>query len=371
MPLGSICSLSASVVLRQGRALSAPIHGQILHLKMWPTLYSSTSRRTLEEGYEHGEVNVILLWGLAQDRPIAAVHEALHRLGFPVAFLDQRQVLASAVELCVDSTIRGWLRTDGETIDLNAITAVYLRPYEWRRLPEIEKAGPGSLAWRHACEVEDALASWLELAPALVVNRLAAMAATNSKPDQAAQIRACGFAVPDTLITTDATAALEFWEKCGTVIYKSISGVRSIVSRLTLEHVRRLSDLAWCPTQFQQYIPGHDYRVHVVGHEVFVCEIASEADDYRYATSQGARVDIRSYDLPKDTADQCRALAAAMDLLLAGIDLRCTPDGLWYCFEVNPSPAFSYYQTATNQPIDEAIARLLGQSSGMAWRLRT
>src|SRR5262249_40700479 len=251
--------------------------------------------------------------------------------------------------------IRGWLRTDREMLDLNAITAVYLRPYDWRRLPEIEEAGPGSPAWRHAFEVEDALAAWLELAPALVVNRLTAMAATRSKPDQAAHIGAFGFAVPDTLITTDTTAALEFWEKCGTVIYKSISGVRSIVSRLTLEHVRRLSDLAWCPTQFQQYIPGHDYRVHVVGEDVFACEIISEADDYRYATRQGAHVAIRSYALPKEMADRCRTLAAAMDLLVAGIDLRCTPDGHWYCFEINPSPAFSYYQAATNQPIDEAI----------------
>jgi hypothetical protein len=311
---------------------------------------------------------MIVLWGLAQDRPLAAVHEALHRLGIPVAFLDQRQVLATGVELCVDATIRGTLRTPRETIDLEAVTAVYLRPYDWRRLPEIENAGPRSPAWRHAFDVEDALASWVELTPALVINRLTAMAATDSKPDQAAHIRACGFEVPETLITTDPIAAQEFWETHGTVIYKSISSVRSIVSRLTPEHVRRFGDLAWCPTQFQRYIPGHDYRVHVVGHDVFACEIASDADDYRYATQQGAAVAIRSYDLPQDTADRCRALAATMDLLVAGIDLRRTPDGPWYCFEVNPSPAFSYYQAATSQPIDEAIARLLGAGACLALR---
>jgi len=303
---------------------------------------------------------------MSQESPIAAVHNALQRRGAPVEFLDQREVLATEVELCVDADIRGVVLVGSREIDLGAVTAVYHRPYDWRHLPEIEKAGPGSLAWCHACEVQDALLCWLELTSAQVINRVQAMAVNNSKPLQACLIQSLGFDIPETLITTDPSTALEFWEKHGTVIYKSISSVRSIVSRLTPEHRRRLADIACCPTQFQRYIPGHDYRVHVVGDEVFACEIISEADDYRYATRQGAHVEIRSYDLPKDTADQCRVLAAAMDLLVAGIDLRRTPEGQWYCFEVNPSPAFSYYQAATNQPIDEAIARLLGESSVIA-----
>jgi glutathione synthase/RimK-type ligase-like ATP-grasp enzyme len=170
------------------------------------------------------------------------------------------------------------------------------------------------------------------------------------------------------LITTDPAAAQEFWTQHGTVIYKSISGVRSIVSRLTAEQARRFDDLVWCPTQFQQYIPGHDYRVHVVGHEVFACEIVCTADDYRYASHQGAGVDIRTHTPPKDVAESCRSLAASMDLLVAGIDLRRTPDGQWYCFEINPSPAFSYYQSATDQPIAEAIALLLDRGAGLVAR---
>ena len=302
---------------------------------------------------------MILLWGLARDGPLAAVHAVLKRLHAPVVFLDQREVLRTAVELCVDADIRGVLRTSHWSIDLDAVTAVYLRPYDWRRLPEMASAGQSSPAWHHALEVEEALMSWLELTPALVVNRLPAMAVNSSKPYQASWIRSCGFAIPDTLITTDPAAVQEFWDRHGTVIYKSISGVRSIVSRLTLEHLSRLEDVSWCPTQFQQYIPGNDYRVHVVGHEVFACEVVSAADDYRYATRQDASVHMRAYDLPKDWADRCQELAAAAGLLVAGIDFRRTPEGQWYCFEVNPSPAFTYYQASTDQHIDEAIARLL------------
>jgi hypothetical protein len=43
----------------------------------------------------------------------------------------------------------------------------------------------------------------------------------------------------------------------------------------------------------RQHIPGTDHRIHVVGDEVFACEVRSEADDYRYAERQGAGVEIR------------------------------------------------------------------------------
>jgi glutathione synthase/RimK-type ligase-like ATP-grasp enzyme len=164
--------------------------------------------------------------------------------------------------------------------------------------------------------------------------------------------------VPDTLITTDADAVRGFRARHGTVIYKSISGVRSIVSQLTPDHEGRLADVAWCPTQFQQYVPGADYRVHVAGSEVFCARIESVADDYRYGARQGAEMSMNAACLPDDWPQRCRALAADMGLALAGIDLRCTPDGEWYCFEVNPSPAFTYYDRF-GQGIAGTVARLL------------
>ena len=283
----------------------------------------------------------------------------LQRLGHLVVLLDQRAVLHTEVELCVGSTVEGTLQFRDQTISLSTVTAVYLRPYDSRRLPDIARAGQDSQAWQHALEVEDLLMSWVELTSALVVNRPTAMAINGSKPYQARLIQSLGFEIPDTLITTDPDAALDFWKRHDKVIYKSASGIRSIVSRLTSEHLERLQNVAWCPTQFQQYIPGTDYRVHIVGKEVYTCKILSDADDYRYATRQGDGITIQSDMLPREVASRCKLLAASMNLPVAGVDLRCTPDDKWYCFEVNPSPGFSYFQNATNQPIDEAIARLL------------
>ena len=69
-------------------------------------------------------------------------------------------------------------------------------------------------------------------------------------------------------------------------------------------------------------------------------------------------------DLPPEIEKATILLAERLDLSLAGIDLRQTPDNRWYCFEVNPSPAYSFYESHTGQPIAFEIARfLLGNDS--------
>ena len=308
---------------------------------------------------------VIVLWGSPRDTPLAMVDNELRGRGAQVQLLDQERALETELDVWIDGGVRGAIRIGLEQWDLDAITAVYPRPYDPRSLPGVSEAGQGSAAWGHAFALHDGLSAWLELTDALVVNRACAMALNNCKPLQAIQIRSFGFETPDTLITTDPDAAKAFWTEHGAVIYKSISGVRSIVARLTETHLERMDDLAWCPTQFQQYVPGHDYRVHVVGEQIFACRIRCEADDYRYASRQDLPVVIEACELPTECAEQCRLLASGMDLLLAGVDLRLTPDGRWFCFEVNPSPAFSYYQNATGQPIAAAVAHLLMQGNAV------
>jgi hypothetical protein len=309
---------------------------------------------------------MILLWGVAQDSPLANVRRALVDTEERVVFVDQRAVLETTIELCVGAAVEGVLVVRGHEIDLAEVTAAYLRPYGSDQLPAIRKAGAGSAAWQHAFAVDDALLSWAELTPALVVNRPSAMTSNDSKPYQAFLIRSFGFDVPDTLITTDPRAVREFWSEHGTIIYKSISGVRSIVARLATTDLERLERVTWCPTQFQQYIPGLDYRIHVVGDEVFGCEIVSNADDYRYARQQTAAVELRPYKIAEEIANRCRILVAGLGLQVAGVDLRCRPDGRWFCFEVNPSPAFSFYEDASGQPISKVIASLL--TSGISSR---
>jgi glutathione synthase/RimK-type ligase-like ATP-grasp enzyme len=300
---------------------------------------------------------LVLLWGFETDPPLLAVREQLRIMGTPNVLVDQRLVLDTDVKLQVGEEVAAAIRIGECEIDLATVTAAYIRPHDSRRLPEISSAGPQSLLWRHAIEVDDILSSWSEMTSAFVVNRLSAMASNNSKPYQLQQIERLGFSVPETLITTDPKAALAFWERHGNVIYKSISAIRSRVAQLGPEQTQRLEDIASCPTQFQQYINGTDYRVHVVGEEAFAAEVLCDADDYRYPGQHA--VEVRPCDLPSELESQCHKIATALQLPVAGIDLRRTPTGEWFCFEVNPSPGFTYYEEATGQPIANSIARLL------------
>jgi glutathione synthase/RimK-type ligase-like ATP-grasp enzyme len=185
------------------------------------------------------------------------------------------------------------------------------------------------------------------------------MASNGSKPYQSRLIAAHGFDVPRTLLTTDPAAVAAFRAEHGSVVYKSMSGVRSIVSRFADSHEARLADVKNCPTQFQEFVEGTDLRVHVVGDDLFACEIVCDADDYRYAARAGSRLALRAISLPADVGGRCLRLAAALGLALAGIDLRRRPDGRWCCFEVNPSPAFTFFADATDQPIGAAVAAML------------
>jgi hypothetical protein len=310
-----------------------------------------------------------LLWGLATDFPLSLVREQLELAGTAYQFLDQCDVLETDVQLCVGKTVEGSVTVRGDQFDLAEVGGVYLRTYDSRRLAALASYGEGSREWRHAARVDTLLSSWLELTDALVVNRSAAMASNDSKPGQMMRIHELGWSVPETLVTTDPTAARAFWERHRSVVYKSVSSVRSQVSRLSEDHLPRFANITSCPTQFQEYVAGQDFRVHVVGEQVFAAEVVSAADDYRYDTT----AEVKAFALSEEMTDRCLDLAMALDLSFAGIDLRRTPDGEWYCFEVNTSPGFSYYEHNTGQPIARAVAQMLaagGNASPYAAALR-
>lgn len=302
---------------------------------------------------------MILLYGPPDDEPLAEVRAALSRRGAPVFYVCQHEVLHTSIQLSVGSRVTGVVRVGRKRVALENLDAAYLRLYDPRKFPNIAAAGKNSSAWNHALRVHEAFQCWADVTPARVVNRPSARAWCDSKPFQSRLIRSFGFDYPETIVTTDAEAALRFWHKHGKVIYKSVSSVRSVVACLSPAHRTRLADLRWCPTQFQQYVPGTEYRVHVIGGRVFAGEIVSGAVDYRYAENEGLTAGIRIVKLPAEIANRCQLLASEMNLLAAGIDLRRTPDGRWYCLEVNSSPGFTYFEYEDDHPIATAIARLL------------
>jgi glutathione synthase/RimK-type ligase-like ATP-grasp enzyme len=185
------------------------------------------------------------------------------------------------------------------------------------------------------------------------------MASNNSKPYQAALIRRLGFGVPETLVTNDPDEVRRFQRRVGRLVFKSTSGTRSIVHELTPARAVTLERVRNLPTQFQPLLTGTNVRVHVIGRQVFACEIAAETVDYRYREG-GSPARMQPVRLPPALRSRCLELSAALDLPLAGIDLLRDGDGQWWCFEVNPSPAYSCFAEPTGMPMAEALARWLG-----------
>src|SRR5262249_18245479 len=153
------------------------------------------------------------------------------------------------------------------------------------------------------------------------------------KPYQAELIRRNGFDVPATLVTTSCDDARAFIARHGTVVYKSVSDVRSVVTTLADPCDPAIEDVANAPTQFQAFVSGTDWRVHVVADDVFASEIECGADDYRFAPLENKSVAIRAGRVPNEVASRCVALSRDLGLTIAGIDLRRTDSGAWCCFE--------------------------------------
>lgn len=304
---------------------------------------------------------MILLWGVPNDGPIRAVREALEAGGESPLMLDQFDVANSDISFNPARPYQGTLSVGGQRIELEQIRSVYLRPYETGRV--LRAAGADEpAANEHAFRFDDAMLLWIELTPALVVNRPSAMTSNSSKPLQSALIRQAGFRVPDTLLTSDRDAAADFLARHRRVVYKSTGGTRSKVSLLNETVIERLRNAA-CPLQIQEHIEGTDFRVHVVGDRVFACSIASGAVDYRYPSVPDQSPVIESVDLPPDIEARCILLAHELGLAVTGIDLRRSADGSWVCFEANPSPGYTYYEEATGAPITASLVSLLRNPS--------
>ena len=304
---------------------------------------------------------MILLCGIPSEPPLALVREALDRRGARYVSFNQRKFASMSIEFeIVEGEPVGVLQMNGDSYPLEEFTGVFNRMMDYRFLPEVKDL-PETAPERRLCRnLGEALTRWSELSQARVVNKIAPMTSNFSKPFQAQLIREYGFEVPQTLITNDPELVREFRAKYKKVIYKSISGVRSIVQTLSDDDMNRLENIRWCPTQFQAFVEGENVRVHTVGKKLFATAIKSEATDYRYAARQkGAPADLREVDLSDDLAEMCLKLSEGLGLAFAGIDLKITPEHHAYCFEVNPSPAFSYYESNTGQPIADAVAGYL------------
>src|SRR5262249_26080940 len=126
---------------------------------------------------------MILLWGKANDEPLAQVWASLQRSGAGGVLADQDDVLDV---LAVGNRPGGVIAIGGKEINLETVTAAYLRPQP-----------------REVSAFDQILMAWADVTTALIINRPVAMSSNASKPFQLRWIERHGFATPATIITTD------------------------------------------------------------------------------------------------------------------------------------------------------------------------
>ena len=304
---------------------------------------------------------MILVCGGLADPVTELVCSRIRACGYPYRLLDQGRYPDGFTvhREWREGPSEGYIAGPDWRVELSELSGVFARFLGREGRVPLPGVAPDVLPAIYA-EAETGLVALFEDLPCTVANRYRGGMSNHSKPYQALLLKECGFEVPDTLVTNDPAEARAFFdEHSGDVICKSLSGIRSIVRRVSHEHLSRLPLLRYGPAQFQRYIPGDNVRVHVVGEQVFATRVHSDAVNYRYARLEGGNCELAEEALTPEIAKTCIRTSRRLELDFAGVDLKITPEGMVFCFEVNPSPGFAFYELGTGQPISAALADLL------------
>jgi glutathione synthase/RimK-type ligase-like ATP-grasp enzyme len=301
---------------------------------------------------------MVLLYGIPGDGPFELIADALEDLKRDFVILDQRKFnQLDFIYQLSSGKVDGEITIGSRSWQLSSFTGIYNRGVDFTTLPEVKDWPVQSVPFLKYQQLFTMINEWIETADCVVINKGSAMSSNSSKPYQMKLI-AEFFMVPDTCITNSVPQVMAFKEEKEQIIYKSASSIRSIVK--TVENENTLERIRYCPTMFQQRLEGTNYRVHVVNEEVYAVKVDSETVDYRYSRREGGETVLQAIELDESITSKCIALAKQLRLTFAGIDLFLSNEGEWYCFEVNPSPGFSYFENETGQPIAKAVAGCLG-----------
>ena len=304
---------------------------------------------------------MIIIIGAADEEHSAFICDKLQKRGAETEYLDTRcfpQESCIAFSPSQQEDQSGFFRTSasGKKIYFNQIQSVYWRYFMGVHVPgDITDDFLREIAHR---ESESLIGSFFRAMPnTLWVNSVEAVEMHRYKGYQLSLLSKAGLRVPETLMTNDPEALVDFYKRMnGQVIFKPVRG-GAHTEKLKDEDLKpeRLKELAKAPVQFQEFVPGVDTRAYLIGDDIFAAEIRAKSLDFR--DDPGA--EIAPGELPDNILTDCRTLAKELKLVFTGIDIRKTPDGEYVFIEGNPAPMFIYFERQSKFPISDRLCDLL------------
>lgn len=260
-----------------------------------------------------------------------------------------------------------WIEHDGRHVNL-----VHARAVWWRRVnnflvdPSIHFGERSAFA---QSETSQAVYGILDSLSCPWVNPREADAAAHHKPYQWTLAHQLGLNLPPTLVTTDVKAARAFIDSMRPrrVVFKAFLAAIQEWRETRLveqEDLNRLDLVRFAPVLFQQYVPGVDLRITMVGSQIFAAEIdvrnTSYEFDMRMVVGEGT---MNAVTLPASVETKLRNLMQRLGLLYGAIDMRRTDDGEYVFLEVNPAGQWLFVEQRTGLPIAKALASYLSTLS--------
>ena len=259
----------------------------------------------------------------------------------------------------------------GQSIRVSQIQAVWHRKLWEMKVPEALDPAYRDIFTREYQTGRDVFFHALQHLPWM--NALPAAHATgNDKLRQLSAARAAGLAVPQTIFTNDAKAALGFFNHCNADIVVKLHNALSNsmqgnapffpTTKLTAGDERHFDQLAYCPMILQEYIhKQYELRTIYVDGAFFTGKIAftgAEPADWRTLKTGSAH--WQRYELPLPVQQKIDMLMRSLQLTFGAIDIiRRRPGGEYVFLEVNPQGEWGMLQKELGYPIGETIAEKL------------
>jgi glutathione synthase/RimK-type ligase-like ATP-grasp enzyme len=306
---------------------------------------------------------MILVVSFHEDEHTRDVIERLRARGRSVYLLDLAEFPAGrslTAEWAADGRALRRVDGPGDVVDLDDARVVW-----WRRVRpfDVDAAvtDPHSRAFA-ASETAQALYGLLDTLDCPWMNPRLADDAAHHKPLQWAVARSVGLSIPRTLVTNQPEEARRFVDEVGLgrtvckAFLASLDAWRE-TRLVTADDMARVDLVRLAPVIFQEYVPGVDLRITVVGERMFVGSI--DARQTRYPVDMRMVVgeaDVQAAELPQDVHDRLLELMDRLGLRYGAIDMRRTDAGEHVFLEVNPAGQWQFVEQRTGLPITDAVA---------------